>query len=69
MISGVVSVLKPACVVATIALAMMFVACVWGWVWVDYATFWNIVLSYAALMLMGTIICVVDKSGRSDKPG
>lgn len=65
MISGIVAVLRPACVAATIAIATMVIASLWGWSWVDWPTFWSLAFSYVALMLAGTAICFIDKSSRS----
>lgn len=62
MIAIIISILRPACVVATIAVAAMFIACFWGWKWVSWNVAWNVFLSYLVLMLAGTTICAIDKS-------
>ena len=66
MIAAVISILRPACVAATISVAAMFIACFWGWKWVSWTVFLNIFLSYLALMFAGTAICFIDKSSQSD---
>ncbi|WP_331303997.1 hypothetical protein [Methylobacterium oryzae] len=67
MIANIISILRPTCVFATIAVAAMLIACFWGWKWVSWNVAWNVFLSYLVLMAAGTAICAIDKSSRSDK--
>lgn len=55
-----ISVLRPACVVATIAVAVLTVLCLWGWQLVDWSTYWKLFFSYCALMVASTTICYID---------
>lgn len=64
MISQIVYVLRPICVVATILLAAILVLCVWGWQVVTWDTFWKLFYSYIALMIASTLICYIDDPRR-----
>jgi hypothetical protein len=64
MISRLVSVLRPICVVATVVLAAILVLCVWGWEIVTWDTFWKLFFSYLALMTASTLICYIDDPNR-----
>lgn len=64
MISRIIAVLRPSCVAATIALAVILVLCFWGWQVVTWDTFWKLFLSYAALMIASALICYIDDPRR-----
>jgi hypothetical protein len=64
MISQIVTILRPVCVVATIAIAVTLILCFWGWQVVTWDTFWKLLLSYIALMVASTLICAIDNPAR-----
>ncbi len=64
MISQIVTVLRPVCVAATIALAVVLILCFWGWEVVSWETFWKLFFSYVALMVASTLICYIDDPAR-----
>lgn len=64
MISRIASVLRPICVAATIAIAVILILCFWGWEIVTWDTFWKLFFSYAALMISSTLICYIDDPSR-----
>jgi hypothetical protein len=64
MISRIVSVLRPICVAATIALAVVLILCFWGFQVVTWDTFWKLFFSYVALMIASTLICYIDDPRR-----
>ncbi|RYC17655.1 hypothetical protein [Ciceribacter ferrooxidans] len=64
MITRIVNVLRPVCVVATIALATLFALSFWGIELVTTATFWKLFLTYLVLMIGSTLICFIDNPSR-----
>jgi hypothetical protein len=64
MITQIVNVLRPVCVVATIALATLFALCFWGIELVTTATLWKLFLTYLALMIGSTLVCYIDDPRR-----
>jgi hypothetical protein len=64
MITRIVSVLRPICVAATIALAVVLILCFWGIQVVSWDMFWKLFFSYVALMIASTLICYIDDPRR-----
>lgn len=64
MISRIVMLLRPICVVATIALAAILILFFWGWEVVGWDTFWKLFFSYGALMSASMLICYIDDPTR-----
>ena len=64
MISKIVSILRPVCVAATIALAIVLILCFWGWEIVAWETFWKLFFSYVTLVAGSTLICYIDDTSR-----
>ncbi len=64
MISRIVTVLRPVCVAATIAIAAVLILCFWGLQVVSWETFWKLFFSYLALIVASTMICYIDDPKR-----
>jgi hypothetical protein len=64
MIARIVIILRPVCVAATIALAVILILCFWDWQVVTWETFWKLFFSYIVLMSAYTLIYFIDDPRR-----
>ena len=60
MTAKLISVLRPVCVISTIALAVIIVLSFWGWELVSWDMFWKLALSYLVLVAASTLVCYID---------
>ncbi len=64
MISRIIKVLRPLCVLSTVVFGIILTLCFWGIEVVSWDTFWRLTFSYLALMVASTVICYIDDPGR-----